>query len=271
MLDFLGYAFIRNAIIIGMMLAMTASLLSPFLVLNRQSMIADGLSHASFTGIVLGTLLSDQPYLVAIPFVMAASVLIRYLSVNRKINNDAAIGLVSSVSFAIGLIMVKLGDGFSISVESILVGNMFTATTSEFIMSALVLVLTGLFVLITYRKLFLMTYDEDFARFSGIRVTRLSYVLSALTALFIVVGVRTIGILLITALVIFPSEVSGLWTRRFGSALALGTVTSVLIVPAGVIIAHPLGIPAGSTIVVLYALTLMVSLLATSVNRRQSS
>jgi zinc transport system permease protein len=268
MFDFLTYGFIQNAILIGLMLGASAALLSPFLVLNQQAMIADGLSHASFTGFVLGMLLVDEPLLIAIPFVMVASILIRYLSNDKQVNNDAAIGLVSAISFAVGLIMIKLGSGFNISVETMLVGNMFTATPSEMWLSIIVLILITSFVLIFYRKLFLMTYDEDYARFQKIPVNKLSYVLSVLTALFIVVGVRTIGILLISALVIFPSQMSSQWTKSFKSTLVLGTIASLIVIPLGIIIAHPLSIPAGSTIVVLYAILLLTSLMLKSILRR---
>ncbi|HRX45740.1 MAG TPA: metal ABC transporter permease, partial [Acholeplasmataceae bacterium] len=117
MLDFLSYDFIQQAIIIGVALAISAALLSPFLVLNQQAMIADGLAHVSFAGIILGVILSGEPLFIAIPFVMLASVLIKYLSTSKTINGDAAIGLVSSISFAIGLIIVKKGAGFNISIE----------------------------------------------------------------------------------------------------------------------------------------------------------
>ena len=111
MLDFLQYDFIQNAILIGIALALSAALLSPFLVLNQQAMIADGLAHVSFAGIILGILLSNEALYIALPFVMLASILIKYLSTTKTINGDAAIGLVSSVSFAIGLILVKKGHG----------------------------------------------------------------------------------------------------------------------------------------------------------------
>ncbi|PKK96404.1 MAG: ABC transporter, partial [Tenericutes bacterium HGW-Tenericutes-3] len=181
MLDLLQYGFIQNALIIGIFLALSASLLSPFLVLNQQAMIADGLAHVSFAGIILGILLSNEPLLLAIPFVMAASLLIKYLSTKRTINGDAAIGLVSAVSFAIGLIIVKKGQGFNISIESMLVGNIFTATSAELILSIAVTFLIGGFILFNYRSLLLMTYDENYAKFSKVKTTLLGYVLSGLT------------------------------------------------------------------------------------------
>lgn len=268
MLEFLQYDFIQNALIIGIALALSAALLSPFLVLNQQAMIADGLAHVSFAGIILGILLSNEALYIALPFVMFASILIKYLSTTKTINGDAAIGLVSAVSFAIGLILVKKGEGFSISIESMLVGNIFTASGSDLILSIVITALIGMFILFFYRSLFLMTYDENYAKFSKVKVAMLGYVLAALTSFFIVIGVRTIGTLLISALVIFPSIISSQWTKSFKNTLLLGICSSLMIVVTGIFVAHPLEIPVGSTIVVLYATVLMISLILKSMLRR---
>ncbi|MBU1141514.1 MAG: metal ABC transporter permease [Firmicutes bacterium] len=268
MFDFLQYDFIQNAIIIGIALALSASLLSPFLVLNQQAMIADGLAHVSFAGIILGILLSNEPLYIALPFVMGASLLIKYLSTKKTINGDAAIGLVSAVSFAIGLIIVKKSQGFNISIESMLVGNIFTATQTEMILSMIVTVFIASFIILNYRALLLMTYDESYAKFSKIKTTLLGYLLSALTAFFIVVGVRTIGTLLISALVIFPSVISSQLTKSFRNTLLLGIVSSFFVVIAGIFIAHPLEIPVGSTIVMIYAILLLILLVIKTILRR---
>lgn len=269
MLDFLSYSFIQQALIIGIALALSAALLSPFLVLNQQAMIADGLAHVSFAGIILGIVLSGEPLYIAIPFVMLASLLIKYLSTTKTINGDAAIGLVSSISFAIGLIIVKKGQGFNISIESMLVGNIFTATRIEMYLSILIMLMIASFVLIFYRKLFLMTYDPNYAKFSKINVQLLGYILSALTAFFIVIGVRTIGTLLISALVVFPSVISSQLSKSFKNTLLVGVISSLFIVVLGIFVAHPLEIPVGSTIVVIYALVLLVILIIKPLWRKQ--
>ncbi len=268
MFDFLQYDFIQQAFIIGTALALSASLLSPFLVLNQQAMIADGLAHVSFAGIILGVLLSNEPLYLAIPFVMSASLLIKYLSAHKTVNGDAAIGLVSAVSIAIGLILVKKGQGFNISIESLLVGNIFTATQIEMILSIIITGLITTFIIIYYRPLLLMTYDENYAKFSKVKTTLLGYALSALTAFFIVISVRTIGTLLISALVIFPSVIASQFTKSFKNTLFIGIISSFIVVVAGIFIAHPLDIPVGSTIVIIYAILLAVLLTLKAILRR---
>lgn len=268
MLELLSYDFIQRALMIGITLAISAALLSPFLVLNQQAMIADGLAHVSFAGLALGILLFNQPLWIAVPFVMIVSLLIKYLAANNHMNGDAAIGLVASVAFAIGLIVIKRGEGFNVSVESMLVGNIFTVTSTDLILSIVTAVLILIFVLITYRKLFLMTYDYDYAKFSNIKVALLGYALSALTAFFIVVGVRTIGTLLISAFVIFPSIIASQFTKSFKMTLVTGIILSLVITIVGIFLAHPLNIPVGSTIVVIDAIVLLVSIVTKNVLRR---
>jgi zinc transport system permease protein len=268
MLDFLSYEFIQSAFLIGIALSLAASLLSPFLVLNQQAMIADGLAHVSFAGVILSVLLTNEPFYIAIPFVMLASLLIKYLATTKTINGDAAIGLVSSISFAIGLIIVKKSSGFNISIEGMLVGNIFTATQTDLIFTLIVTLLVIIFILSFYRKLLLITYDENYAKFKKINVQLISYLLALVTAFFIVIGVRTIGTLLISALVVFPSVISSQWTKSFKNTLILGVVSSFFIVTLGIFIAHPLEIPVGSSIVLLYAIILSLSLVFKSILRR---
>lgn len=270
MLDLLTYDFIQHALIIGVALSLSAALLSPFLVLNQQAMIADGLAHVSFAGLILGILFINQPLYIAIPFVMLASLLIKYLSTSKTINGDAAIGLVSAISFAIGLIIIKKSQGFNISVESMLVGNIFTATQTDLFLSIFVTILIVGFILTSYRKLFLMTYDLNYAKFSGIKVSLYGYLLSGLTAFFIVIGVRTIGTLLISALVVFPSIISSQMTKSFRGTLVIGVLSSFLIVILGILIAHPFETPVGSTIVIIYALFLLFILVTKKIFRRES-
>jgi len=149
-----------------------------------------------------------------------------------------------------------------------LVGNIFTASQTDLWMSILITIIISTFILVFYRSLLLMTYDLNYAKFSKVKVQLLGYVLAGLTAFFIVIGVRTIGTLLISALVVFPSIISSQWTKSFKNTLFLGLGSSLLITVTGIFVAHPLAIPVGSTIVMLYACVLLISLILKSFLRR---
>ncbi len=257
--DFLQFAFLQQALLIGVILSISAALLSPFLVLNQQGMIAHGLSHVSFTGFVLGLLFFDQPLIIAVPFVVLSSILIQYLTTKVKLQGDVSIGIVSSVAFALGLILVKTSSSFNVSVESLLVGNIFTLRAGDLFLSFVILLSITGFIWRYYQKLFLMTYDENYAIFLKIKVSFIRYLLAIFTSLFIVIGVRSIGVLLITSLIIFPAAIASKMSTTFKKTFILGIVIAVTASLLGILIAHPLNIPASASIVVVYTLIFMFS------------
>jgi zinc transport system permease protein len=259
MTDFLTYLFLQQALLIGIIISLSAGLLSPYLVLNEQGMIAHGLSHISFTGFVLGLLLFDQPLWMAIPFAIISSIIIQWLSTRVKLQGDVSIGIVSSIAFAVGLILVKTSPSFNVSIESLLVGNIFTLRSFDILFNFVVLLLIFVFVMLNYKRLFLITYDQNYARFLKINVNLLRYLLAVLTAVFIVLGVRSIGVLLITSLVIFPAAVASRWTTTFKMTVILSSVIAMIAAFLGIVLAHPLNVPASAMIVIVYTLMFIVS------------
>ncbi|MGA0351862.1 MAG: metal ABC transporter permease [Acholeplasmataceae bacterium] len=259
MIDFFTYSFLQEALLIAIIISISASLLSPFLVLNQQGMIAHGLSHVSFTGLVIGLLFFDQPLWLAIPFVMISSILIQYMQTTIKIQGDVSIGIVTSFTFALGLILVKTNSSFNVSIESLLVGNIFTLRSGDLILASLILLLIGLFVKYFYKQLFLMTYDENYATFLKINVSLIRYFLAILTSLFIVIGVRSIGVLLITSFIIFPSAIASRMSHSFKSTFFIGIAVAFISSVLGIVVAHPLNVPASAMIVMIYTLLFLGS------------
>ncbi len=252
---------LKYGIIIVFTLGLAASILSPFVVLNEQSLIADGLSHVSFTALAVGLFFFDEPFYVAIPIVVLSSVLVKWISQYAKIHGDAALGMVSSVGFAIGLIVIKFSNNF-IDLESLISGNLWLRKVSDVWLSLGVLLIAGTFVLLNYRKLISLTFDFEYAKFSGIKADLLSYLFAAITGIFVVVGVRSIGVLLISSLLIFPVVTANLLSKSFKELFIYGAAITFLATLVGVILAHVLNIPAGSTIVIVYAI-LFVTLTVT--------
>ena len=256
MFNIFSQTFMMNALILGLALAIAAAFLSPFLILNNQAMIADGISHVAFTGIILGFLVSEQPLYFAIPFVVFASIIITMLSDKAQLNNDAAISVVSSFSLAIGLIVATLGSGFNRSIESLLVGSILTLTTIEVLFSIFLVLVIIVFVLLNYRSLVSMTFDLDYAKFSKIKTKGLRYSLSIVTALFVVIGVRTVGTLLISAFTVFPALIASQVSVSFKKTLMVGVLVSIVTIFFGIVISYHLGYPTGSAIVVLFTIIL---------------
>ena len=248
---------LKYGIMIVLLLGLTASLLSPFVVLNDQSLIADGLSHVSFAALVVGIFFIDNPFYIAIPIVVVASIFIRWLIRYTKIHADSAIGIVSSVGFAIGLILIRYTNS-SIDLESLISGNLWFRSEVDLYLTLSLLTLTALFIVFSYRKLISITFDYEHAKFSGIKVNLYNYIFAALTGVFVVIGVRSIGVLLISSLLIFPVVTSNLFAKRFPDLLIIGSVVSILVISIGLILAHIMKQPAGSVIVLLYTLVFLV-------------
>jgi zinc transport system permease protein len=248
------------ALILGLSLGLAAALISPFLVLNHQSMIADGLSHVAFAGIIFGLLLFDEPIYFALPFVIGAAFLITYLGNLKMISHDASIGVVSAFSLAIGLIAVTLSSGFNRSIESLLVGSILTVTLFDVLFSVGLFLLILSFVLIFYRPLLSITYDSSYAKIKGIKYNFLRYGLSAITAAFIVIGIRSTGMLLISAFIIFPSLIASQFAKSFRQTITFGLILSLITIFIGITFAYHLDIPVGSSIVVIYTVILIAAI-----------
>lgn len=242
---------LKYGIIILLLLGLTASLLSPFVVLGEESMIADGLSHVSFMALAVGVIFFNEPFYVAIPIVILASILIKYLVISKKIKSDAALGIISSVSFAIGLILISFVKT-TLNLETLINGSLWLRNLSDVIIVGILFILTTIFILTQYRKLISLTLDYEYAKVSKIKVNLLSYVFSSLVALFVVVGIKSVGVLLISSFLIFPLVTARVFAKNFKETFVYGMIFTSIIILFGILIAHMLNIATSSTIVVLY-------------------
>lgn len=264
MLSLFSHTFMIYALLASLALAIIAALLSPYLVLSNQAMIADGLSHVAFTGVIIGFIFSKQPLYFAIPFVVVASIAITFLSEKTHINNDASISVIASFSLAIGLITASLQDGYSRSIESLLVGSILTIQDSDLILLGILVIVVSLFIVYYYRSLLSMTFDIEFAEFIGIKTTILKYSMGALTGLFVVIGIRMVGILLISAFSVFPTLIASKVCKRFSNVVIVSIIISSISTFLGIYASYYMNLPTGSTIVVVSTVIFMsVSIIQT--------
>ncbi|HKM02436.1 MAG TPA: metal ABC transporter permease [Bacilli bacterium] len=256
-IEIFSYNFMIYAFIIGILVALVTALISPFIVLNNQSMLADGLAHTSFLGFVIGVILTDQPIYIALIIAAFASFLIKLISTKASINNDAAIGVVSSLSFAIGLIIISVTKGFNVSIESLMTGSLLTTNIGDIIITSVLAVVTISFVLYYYRNLYQNVFDKENIVISRKKSIILDYALSMISALIIVVGVKIVGALLVSSLIIFPTLIATQFKRSFKATLVISVITSILTMFISIYISYLLDIPASSTVVVINALVLL--------------
>jgi len=247
--ELFSYTFVTRALLVGILVSLCSSILGVSLVLKRYSMIGDGLSHVGFGSLSAAMALNLAPLQVSIPVVVLAAFLLLRISENSKIKGDAAIALISSSSLAIGVIITSLTTGMNTDVCNYMFGSILALGKSDVylsvILSIIVLILYGLF----YNKIFAITFDETFAKATGTKVERYNMLVALLTALTIVIGMRLMGALLISSLIIFPSLTSMRVLGSFKGVIITSAVLSVICFVIGIVISFQYNIPAGASIV----------------------
>ncbi|CAM4202478.1 metal ABC transporter permease [Erysipelothrix aquatica] len=253
--------FLVNAMIVGLLLGISAALMSPFLVFNNKSMIADGLSHVSFTAIILGYLFSNQPLLFSIPCVILVSFLLTLLIEKTAIEADASIAAVSALGLAIGLIIATVMPGFNRSIESLLVGSILTASADDLIVSGVIVMATVGVIYTYYWPLIATVFDATYAKSQGIHTFRMNALVNAMMAVFIVVGIRIVGTLLISSLVVFPALIASRLAHDAKRTLTVSVLASIIAIITGMIVSFRIGWPTGPTIIVVFALLFLIAML----------
>ncbi len=250
-LEALSYNFIQRALLGGILISVTCSFLGVFLVLRNYSLIGDGLAHINFATIAIALLLGFSPLMFSIPLTVGASFMIYKLNSSKKLEGDTAIALVSSFSVALGVIISSLANGFNIDLFSYLFGSILLITTSELYISVGVCLTLIVIMVFYYNDLLSLTYDEDFSKVMGIKAAFLNNLTLIITAVAISVGIRLVGTMLISSLIVFPSATSIHLARSFKGMIFYSLAVGVISIVSGIIISYAIDIPSGATIVVI--------------------
>ena len=268
LMQMFSYPFMQRALIAGVLVSLCAALLGVSLVLKRYSMIGDGLSHVSFGALAIAVALGFTPLYFSIPVVILAAFFLLRMAGGAHWNSDAAIAVFSASSLAIGILVISLTSGMTTDVDNYMFGSVLAMTRADVALSvalcAAVLVLFGLF----YHKLFAVTFDESFSRATGLRVDVYNTLLSVLTALTIVLGMRMMGAMLISSLIIFPALTAMRLFKSFRSVVLCAGVSSVVCFCAGLTASFALSTPVGASVVVADLGVFLLSCAAAAVRRR---
>ncbi len=248
--EMLSYPFMVRALFGGMLVSLCASLLGVSLVLKRYSMIGDGLSHVSFGALSIALAMGWSPLKVSIPVVVLAAFFLLRITENSRIKSDAAIAMISASSLAIGIIVTSLTTGMTTDVSSYMFGSILAMTKEDVVLSAvLCIIVLGLFVL-CYNQVFAVTFDENFAKATGVNVGAYNMLISVLTAVTIVLGMRMMGAMLISSLVIFPCLTSMRVFKSFTSVVISSGILSLICFLLGMMASYQFSTPAGASVVV---------------------
>jgi len=249
--DFLGYGFVQRALIAGSLIAILCSTLGVFLVLRRLSLIGDGLAHATFGSVALALLLKTSPLYISLPLVMACSLGILRLTERAGIYGDAAIGIVSSLGIAGGILLSSIAGGFNVDLFSFLFGSILSISETEVIISTGLSILVILVITLFYNELLSITFDEDSAKASGINTRFINTLFVLLTAVTVVLSMKVVGIMLISALMIFPAVTALQIAKSFKAVMIIALFSAIISVVSGIILSFFLDLPTGATIVVI--------------------
>lgn len=255
--EMFSYNFIIRAFIVGLLVSLCASLLGVTLVLKRYSMIGDGLSHVGFGALAIAASLNLAPLEVAVPVIIIAAFLLLRLSENSKINGDSAIAIISSTSLAIGVVCVSV-SGVNTDLNSYLFGSILATTNADAIMCAVLALVVIVVFVIFYNKIFAVTFDESFSKATGLKTGAYNTVIALLTALTIVIGMRIMGTLLISALIIFPALSSMRVCKKFKSVILCSGVLSICCFFVGMCSSYSLDTPTGASVVIVNAVVFLI-------------
>lgn len=258
-IEMLSYAFLRRALIGGILLSICASLVGVSLVLRRNSLIGDGLSHVALFGVALATVLGLSPIEFSIPVVLLFSFLIIKTN-DSKFGGDTIIAIIASSSLAVATFLVSINKGVNIDLNSYLFGSILALTSKDLFLLLLLTIIVIIFYLCAYNKIFAITFDSSFAKSIGINVNLYNFIFSTLCSLVIVLGMRLTGSLLISSLIIFPTLTSISIFKDFKSVIISSVIVSLISFMIGLYLSYILSVPTGSTIVIVSLILYLLAL-----------
>jgi zinc transport system permease protein len=248
-IEFLNYGFVQRAIVAGCFMAIVSGLLGVFLVLRRLSLIGDGLAHVSFFSIGLALFLKTHPFYLSIPIVSLGSVGILNLTQRTRMMADSAIGVVSALGISLAMILLNLAGGFNVDIFGFLFGSILTVTETEvFITIILFLVVTGM-IFLFYNDLFCVTFDSECASLANVNISFINHLFVILTNITLVIPLKLMGIMLVSALLILPAVTSLELKKNFRWTLFAASLIGIISVIGGIIFGFLLNLPASASIV----------------------
>jgi ABC-type Mn2+/Zn2+ transport system permease subunit len=267
MIEIFRFEFMQNAFMAGMMLSLVLAVVSFFVVLRRLSFIGVGVAHSAFGGVALGALLGISPTLTAIGFAVAVANAIGYIGKQGKLSTDTAIGIFFSLSMALGVIFIGMSEQYNVDLFGYLFGNILAITRTDLVIIAVLgtLVLASIFIF--FKELLFVAYDREVALVSGMPVTFLDHFFLTILALAVVISMKIIGIVLVSALLVIPGAAAAQITRRYVSMIAVAIVIALISTIGGLLISYYADLASGATIVTLAAAIFFITFAVSQIRK----
>lgn len=266
--EILQYGFMQRALVSGVAVAITCSVVGLFLVLRRQSLFADALSHMAFGGIAVGLFANLYPIWTAFIVSIFAALGITKLRESTKIPPDSAVAVLLSAGLAVGVILIGLAGGFTLDLYSFLFGSILLVSMQdqEIILVASALILSILYFI--YRELVYIAFDEEQAQVSGINVSRLNYIFIVLASIVVITSIRLVGVLLISSLIVIPNITAMMFGKGFKKTAMISVSIGILSVLTGIVISYIMNLAPGGTIVLVSVTVFLAAIITRDLNKR---
>ena len=268
LLEPFGYDFFVRALIVATLTGALCGLIGTYVVLRGMSYIGHGLSHAIFGGAVASSVLSFPVVIGAGVWGLIAAVFINQVARRRSVGADAAIGVITSASFAIGIVLISLSRS-AVDFEALLWGEVLGVAPADVWVVGAVAVLAGAFVFLGYRPLLFTTFDPEVAEVSGVRTARYDLLLAVMLTLTIAATMNVIGVTMIAAMLVIPPVIGRLLTDSFGRMLGISVVVGTVCGFAGVYGSYALDWASGATVVLAAAALFVVAFAWSGIRRRR--
>lgn len=269
-MSFLDYDFMRRALVAALLVGLIAPAVGVFLVQRRLALIGDGLGHVAVTGVALGLVIDRAPVLIALVTAVAGAIAIELIRARGETGAEIALAILFYGGIGGGVVLVSRAPSGSRSLNQYLFGSITTTSAGDLWAFVVLAAVVAGIVAVLGGALFSVSNDEEFARASGLPVVRLNLLLATLTGITVVVSMRVVGVLLVSALMVVPVACAQLLARSFRSTMAMSIAIGVAVSLAGVIVSYHADTPSGATIVLLAVGLFVVALLVSRLGRRRS-
>lgn len=267
--EILEFGFMQRALIAAVAVAITSSVIGLFLVLRRNSLFGDALSHVAFGGIAVGLVANIYPLWTGIAFSVLGAIGITKLRQSAKIPADATVAILLSSGLALGILLVSAAGGFTLDLFSFLFGSILLVSVED---TLAILAMAGAIlaiIILLYRQLMYITFDEEQAKVSGLQISKLNYLFVVLASVSVIVSMRLVGILLVSALIVIPNITALLFGRGFKKTALISVGISIFSVVAGILISYAANLAPAGTIVLVSTAVFLATLATKHFSRKQ--
>lgn len=249
MIELFSFEFMRNALIASILVSIASGIVGTLVVVNRLSFIAGGVAHAAYGGLGLAAFLGWSPMAGTIPFSLASSLLIGFISRNQKERADTIIGVIWAAGMAVGIILIDLKPGYFTDLMSYLFGSIMAVSSSSIFWMAILDISVITLICFFYKEILSMSYDPEFASIRGIPVRFIYYMILCMVALTVVLLIKAVGLILVIALFTIPASIAELFTNNLRRMMIWSVVLGCIFTSGGILAAYFLDLTAGATII----------------------